>query len=319
VEEPAQRRRAILVVEDDHDYAFLVRAMLERASPGEFETTHVDRLALARARLYQSPPDCVLLDLSLPDARRLETLADLQALAPHAPIVILSGLEDELLAITALQEGAQDYLLKSRADGHVLRRVIRYAIERKRGETEQLHRAMHDTLTGLPNRALFLDRLTHALARSHRYAALIAVLFVDLDGFKQVNDTHGHSVGDELLGRVADRLREVLRASDTAARYGGDEFTILSEQISHEEDAIATAKRVLEGMGEGFEIIGRSLPIGESIGIALGGVGYEDPPESLIRDADAAMYEAKQTGSGYHVFRVRLPVKPIQWSSAAKP
>jgi two-component system cell cycle response regulator len=305
MEETPRRPQAVLVVEDDHDYAFLVQAMLEHAAPGEFETTHVDCLADARARLLDSPPDCVLLDLSLPDAGHLEALFGLRAVAPAIPVVILSGLEDEMLAVTAVQEGAQDYMVKGQADGHLLRRSIRYAIERKRGETELAHRALHDPLTGLPNRVLFLDRLTHALARSNRYDTRIAVLFLDLDGFKQINDTLGHFVGDELLTQVAGRLREGLRESDTAARFGGDEFTILCEQVSDEDDAITTAQRVLEDFGAGFDIEGRRLLVGVSIGIAVGGIGYEDPPESLIRDADAAMYEAKQNGGGYHLFRVR--------------
>ena len=195
-----------------------------------------------------------------------------------------------------MEEGAQDYLVKGQTDGHVLRRVLRYGIERKRGETEQLHRAMHDSLTGLPNRALFLDRLTYALARSNRYGTWIAVLFLDLDGFKRVNDTFGHSAGDELLVGVADRLREVLRESDTAARFGGDEFTILCPQISNENDAIATAQRVLDGMGAGFDIEGQHLLVGVSIGIAQGGIGYEDPPES--RSAMPTRHvDAKQKGS----------------------
>jgi two-component system cell cycle response regulator len=317
VEETAQRPRAVLVVEDDRDYAFLVQAMLEHSSPGEFEMTHVDRLAGARARLIQSPPDCVLLDLSLPDAGRLEALADLRAVAPEVPVVILSGLEDEILAITAVQEGAQDYLLKGQAEGHVLRRVIRYAIERKRGETELAHMAMHDPLTGLPNRSLFLDRLTHALAHANRYGGLIAVLFLDLDGFKKINDTFGHFMGDELLSRLADRLRKVLRESDTLARFGGDEFTILCERISDQDDAIATAQRVLGAIGAGFDIGAQHLNVGVSIGIALGAIGYEDPPERLIRDADAAMYEAKQKGGCYQVFHARPPISPRSASSQA--
>jgi two-component system cell cycle response regulator len=310
MKEKAHSPRAVLVVEDDHNYAFLVQAMLEHASPGEFETTHVDHLAGARSHLLESPPDCVLLDLSLPDAGRLEALADLRAVAYEVPIVVLSGLEDELLAMTAVQKGAQDYLLKGRVDGHVLRRVIRFAIERKRSETDLAHRAKLDPLTGLPNRAHFLDRLTHALARSNRYGAQITVLFLDLDGFKQVNDTHGHFLGDELLSRVADRLREALRESDTLSRFGGDEFTILCERVSNEDDAIATAQRVLEAMSAGFDVEGQRFFVGVSIGIALGGLGYDDPPESLVRDADAAMYEAKQKGGCYHVFRVRPPTSP---------
>ena len=116
----------------------------------------------------------MLLDLSLPDARRLEALMQLRAAAPEVPIVILSGLQDELLAVKAVQEGAQDYLIKGRVDGDSLGRSISYAIERKQAERELAHQAMHDQLTGLPNRALFMDRLTHALAWSRRHDSTFA-------------------------------------------------------------------------------------------------------------------------------------------------
>ena len=153
----------------------------------------------------------MLLDLSLPDARRLEALMQLRAAAPEVPIVILSGLQDELLAIKAVQEGAQDYLIKGRVDSDQLGRAISYAIERKQGERHLEHKATHDPLTGLPNRVLFMDRLTHALAWSRRHDTTFAILFIDLDKFKLINDSLGHETGDQVLIEVAQRLDDALR------------------------------------------------------------------------------------------------------------
>src|SRR6058998_1009130 len=159
----------VLLVEDNPGDARLVREMLKAGDMTDFEVKHVQRLEEARQALMDGNARCVLLDLSLPDARRLEALMQLRAAAPDVPIVILSGLQDELLAVKAVQEGAQDYLIKGRVDGEGLSRSINYAIERKQAEMKLAHRAMHDPLTGLPNRVLFLDRLTHAVAWSKRH------------------------------------------------------------------------------------------------------------------------------------------------------
>jgi diguanylate cyclase (GGDEF)-like protein len=300
--EDAVNQSRVLIVEDHDDVAMLIEAWLERSAPGEFQLTRVDRLAAALDRLSDSPPDCVLLDLSLKDANGLEAPTAIHALAPEVPVVILSGLEDEALAVAAVQQGAQDYLVKGQANQHSVRRAVRYAIERKRGETELTRQARSDHLTGLPNRAHFLECVTNALARGKRYGERIAVLFMDLDGFKPINDRFGHAAGDELLVRVAARLRDVVRKSDTPARFGGDEFTILCEQIADEPDAVATAKRVIDGMRTGFDVSGKRVTVGVSIGIALSTAGYDNSAESLVRQADNAMYEAKHGRRGYHVF-----------------
>ena len=127
----------------------------------------------------------------------------------------------------AVKAGVQDYLIRSELSPALLRRAVMYAIERKRLEAQLAHRALHDPLTGLPNRALFLDRLGVALDRSRRNNASIAVLFLDVDNFKQINDSLGHAAGDRVLSGLADRLQSMLRPMDTVARFGGDEFTFL--------------------------------------------------------------------------------------------
>jgi diguanylate cyclase (GGDEF)-like protein len=290
----------VLLVEDNRGDARLVQELLRDVDTTDFSISHVERLADARQQLMEDGAGCVLLDLSLPDAARLEALMQLRAAAPDVPIVILSGLQDELLAVKAVQEGAQDYLIKGRVDGPAISRSITYAVERKAQEIELSHQAMHDALTGLPNRTLFLDRLNHAVMRAKRHETLIGVMFLDLDGFKPVNDTHGHEVGDKLLVALAGRLQDGLRGSDTAARFGGDEFMILCEDVSGEQDVVNIAKRILESVSEPFVIGGNRLSLGASMGIVIS--NGEDPADTLIRNADAAMYRAKSEGASLEVF-----------------
>jgi len=165
---------------------------------------------------------------------------------------------------------------------------------RKQVEEELAHRALHDSLTGLPNRALFLDRLRHEIARQRRHAGEVAVLFVDLDRFKLVNDTLGHEAGDAVLAEAARRLCEAVRAQDTVARFGGDEFTIMCEDAS-EEDAHAAAERVLVALSRPFSHAGQQFHLSASVGIRIGDQTTVDP-DSLLRDADTALYAAKQRG-----------------------
>jgi diguanylate cyclase (GGDEF)-like protein/PAS domain S-box-containing protein len=174
--------------------------------------------------------------------------------------------------------------------------------DRVRLEEELTHQAYHDGLTGLANRALFRDRLDQALARSARSGEVLALLLVDLDGFKQVNDSLGHDAGDELLRQVAERFAETVRPSDTVARFGGDEFGLLLDGAG-ESRARAVARRLLERLSEPMRVAGRELALGGSIGIVahVGGAGDSD---ELIRNADVAMYAAKEGGRGRsEVFR----------------
>ena len=172
--------------------------------------------------------------------------------------------------------------------------------ERIKLEEQLTHQAFHDSLTGLPNRSLFRDRLDQALARAKRSGEFIAVLLIDLDGFKQVNDSLGHDAGDQLLSEVARRFKHIVRESDTAARFGGDEFALLLECVT-EREVVAFAQRLLDGVAETVAIAGREISLGASIGIVLDpGAGHS---EELVRDADVAMYAAKDAGRGrYEIF-----------------
>ena len=182
-----------------------------------------------------------------------------------------------------------------------LANVLADALERQAVEDAIRERAVHDPLTGLPNRVLFVDRLEHALARLGRQKALAAILFLDLDHFKLVNDSLGHHIGDELLAAAAPRLKHALRGSDTVARFGGDEFGILLEDIASERDAIETAERIAATFARPFVLSGSEHFVTTSIGIALASGG--ERADELIRDADAAMYRAKERGRArYEVF-----------------
>jgi len=172
----------------------------------------------------------------------------------------------------------------------------------KEAEARLVHQALHDPLTGLPNRRLITDRLVHALANSSRRYSLVAVLFLDLDQFKVINDSLGHDAGDELIAAVAERLRGVLREGDTAGRFGGDEFVLVCEDQVAEDGAIGLADRVATVLTRPFVVRDREVTLTVSIGISLG-AGAEVTAEDLLRDADAAMYRAKDGGRArYEVF-----------------
>jgi diguanylate cyclase (GGDEF)-like protein len=175
------------------------------------------------------------------------------------------------------------------------------AIERRAEEEDARERALHDPLTWLPNRALFADHLATALARQERIGAWAAVIFLDLDRFKLINDSLGHGAGDELLKMVAPRLKEALRPGDVVARFGGDEFAVLLDDITTERDATRVAERIAAALSSPFVLEGREHFVTASMGIALGGAAGQS--EALIRDADAAMYRAKDLGRArYEIF-----------------
>ncbi|MBW4417645.1 MAG: EAL domain-containing protein [Myxacorys californica WJT36-NPBG1] len=168
--------------------------------------------------------------------------------------------------------------------------------ERKRAEEQLLHDALHDSLTGLANRVLFMDRLGHAIQLSKRHENyFFAVLFIDLDRFKVINDSLGHMVGDHLLVIIAERLSQCLRVGDTFARLGGDEFVILLDDIRNDEDATEIAERVQQALKHPFQLNGQEIFVTASTGIILSTTRYERP-EDLLRDADTAMYRAKALG-----------------------
>jgi two-component system, cell cycle response regulator len=293
----------ILLVEDNDVDARLTQDILAEWSLEEFTITHVVRLSDAFQSLARARFDAVLLDLSLPDGYGLSTVRQIYAADPTIAIIVLSGLNDQTLALQAVQNGAQDYLVKGEGSSELLARSIHYAIERKRAEGRLTYLAQYDQLTGLVNRSLFRDRLVQAMARSKRLQQPIGLMLLDLDRFKPVNDTLGHGVGDQLLKVVAERLHECVREVDTVARMGGDEFTVILEGLTCEEDITLVAQRITKSLAEPFLLGEHQVMISASIGITIYPTDDHDVDE-LLKHADAAMYRAKQQGGNSFQFHI---------------
>lgn len=296
-----ERVLKVLVVEDSVADARLLREALQEAR-APVELNFVSTLAEAELAVGPGGYDCVLLDLGLPDANGVDNVQRIRSANRAQTVVIMTGLDSEEAALGTLQRGAQDYLVKGRYDGVFILRVIRRAIERNRvlNEVDQLREyqyyiATHDTLTGLPNRKLFEDRAQTALAQAQRESGWFAVGYVDLDGFKPVNDTYGHAVGDAVLRTVAQVLSESVRATDTVARIGGDEFLLLLTPLKGhtESDIEATTRRLLDRIRGVNQVEGRDIRISASLGLAFY-PRHGRTLESLLICADQAMYSNKR-------------------------
>ncbi len=435
--------KILLLAEDNPEDDELLRGMLKEQDSHNTEVTHSASTVEAVTYLAEHPVDIVLVDLGLPDAQGLEAIRRTRAAAPHVPLVVLAGKDDEALAAEVLHEGAQDFLVKDQIETHGLLRAMRFAIERKslkealflkkeraqvtlnsigdavgctdisgnitflnavaenmtgwswqeaagrpmaevfriqdaisheaipnpleravrqnktvhlpsnailirhdgleipiedcaapiydregriagavivfrdvsaaRANALQLtHAAQHDFLTGLPNRMLLNDRIGQAIAFAPRHMKKVAVLFLDLDGFKLINDSLGHSVGDKLLQSIARRLVDCVRVSDTVSRQGGDEFVVLLSEVGQPEDAAISAKRLLQAVAKVHVIDCHDVHVTTSIGVSI----YPDDgldAETLINNADSAMYQAKENGRrNYQFFNPAGNIRPVQ-------
>jgi diguanylate cyclase (GGDEF)-like protein/PAS domain S-box-containing protein len=438
--------KMLLIVEDNPGDARLLREMFNEQGSDNTELTHAECMSDAEKHLSERAFDIILLDLGLPDAEGLGAVRRAHAAAPHVPLVVLTCLDDESLAAEALQEGAQDYLIKGQIETRGLLRSLRYAMERKaieealfvekeraqvtlnsigdavactdisgnitflnlvaekmtgisreeaagrpmaevlrivdatsrktisnpmelavaknrtvhlplncvlvrrdgfeipiedsvspihnrEGEAtgavivfrdvsvaqamalQMAHSAQHDFLTGLPNRMLLNDRVSQAIVLAHRHMKKVAVLFLDLDGFKHINDSLGHPIGDKLLQSIAKRLVDCGRSSDTVSRQGGDEFVVLLSEVDQSDDAAITARRMLQAIAEPHPIGQHDLHVTASIGLSI----YPDDgldAETLIKNADTAMYQAKENGhQSYQFFRPAMNVRAVERQS----
>ncbi len=285
----------VLIIEDNINDQLLVKKMLDKTSYISFEVRFADNLATGINDANQNNVDVILLDLNLPDSSGFETFLKLKLQVPDAPIVVLSGFGDEEESLKAVRGGAQDYLVKDHTDGNSLVRALRYAIERKKAEDAIKHLAYHDCLTGLPSRILFNDRFTISISKGRQDGKKVALMMLDLDHFKEINDNLGHDAGDEVLKDVSTRLTNIVRQTDTVCRLGGDEFALLMPDISSEEIIEEVAQRIMKAIRTPFIIYGSEIIIGASMGIAI----YPEDSENLktlIKHADVGMYEVKKAG-----------------------
>ena len=243
----------------------------------------------------------ILLDVQMPGLDGYETarLIKARARTAHVPIIFLTADGSDAGApLRGYGAGAVDYLVKP-FNPVVLRSKVSIFIDlhRLRHEAQEAaHRALHDPLTGLPNRVLFSDRLAQSLRRHRRVPSSLAVLYLDLDGFKPVNDRMGHEHGDALLVAVAQRLQQTLRPGDTVARLGGDEFAVLADPVESSQQVELLAERIVHRIAEPFELAAGTALVSASVGIVVT-QGPADPVV-LMRHADQAMYHAKAIGGG---------------------
>lgn len=284
------RRPSVLIADDD---AFS-RAVVSKKLAGHANVVEAADGAEAFARLQSTLFDLAIVDLEMPNFDGFELIKCIRGHPKlrHVPVIVLTGNEKRSALDHALSAGATSFLMKPLnwlSFGEHIRHVMELAYRAN-------HLAMHDSLTGLPNRVLINEQLQHSLMRMSP-DKMIAVHLLDLDEFKYVNDTMGHGSGDKLLQVVAERLRPLVRDTDTIARMGGDEFAILQASVTSPEDAEALARRINDALSLPIDIDGNFVSIGTSIGIAI---GPQDgaTAELLMRNADLALYQAKDDGRG---------------------
>jgi diguanylate cyclase (GGDEF)-like protein len=285
----------VLIVEDNPGDERLIRQALSEDPHRKFEVTSARTLDGALELAQTMPVDAILLDLHLPDSSGLASVKTLALAVPRTPILVITGVDDDSLAIEVSGHGAQAFIIKGSDQPLALSRAIRCAIARKRFEALLAEQAYFDSLTGLANRGLFHDRLKQAIARATRTEMRIAVVFIDLDNFKAVNDNLGHMVGDKVLRAIADALRGAVRQTDTVARVGGDEFTVLVEPLNDVADAGTIARKVLNAVHAAAKLPGTGVQLTASIGVVLF-PDHARNADSLVESADRAMFFAKKRG-----------------------
>ena len=287
----------VLIIEDSEDDTRRLVRELERDG---YESTfkRVDTAEAMAAALDEQAWDLVIADYSMPSFSSPAALKLLKEKELDLPFIIVSGTIGEDRAVEAMKAGAHDFILKNNLKRLLpaIQRELREASGRRarlRAEARLNQLALYDLLTGLPNRQFFMELLNKALHRAQRAKRLVALLFLDLDRFKMVNDLLGHVAGDELLKSVAMRLKSVARASDTVARLSGDEFTIILEDVLSADSVARFSQKILQALTQGFKVSGRDFFITGSIGVALYPNDGTDMA-TLLKSADAAMYAAKE-------------------------
>lgn len=296
----------ILLVDDGQAEYMAIAHVAAAISRRRHLVSWCDQPEQALASMLSGQYDVILLDCQ----GRIEHARDLLRAAISggctAPIIAISEELDEELDRCAIADGAADYVLKKQLSSTSFERIIRYALNRKDHERQAAQRTQYDPLTGLPNRLLFSDRLEHAVAHAQRESAQLALLHVDLDGFRRVNESFGHSNGDQLIQLMAERLATCVRKTDSLARIGSDEFTIVLEDVRNLHDVVAVAEKIVPALSQPYQIADASIVLGASIGIAV----YPDAgrtADMLVRNAELARQQAKSVrGAQFHFYTEQM-------------
>ncbi len=293
----------VLIVDDDRSTRSTLRYTLQRDG---FKVEEAADGAQALTMLKRFKPDVILMDAVMPVMDGFTACARMQELPGGSaiPVLMITALEDNSSVERAFAAGASDYIPKP-IHYAVLSQRVRRIIEANRAEKRIRHLAYNDLLTGLPNRTLFFDLLGQALEHAHAEKTRLAVLFMDLDRFKYVNDNLGHDVGDRLLVAVAQRVRRTVRSVDSLARLGGDEFTVVLSDIDGPAPAAAAAQNICRVLAAPFQIDGHDIFVTSSVGIAMYPHDGLDVA-TLVKHADSAMYRAKKTNTGFQFYEASM-------------
>lgn len=293
----------ILIIDDNMEDQVIYRRFLMRSFGESLQIIVYSNGMSGLTYLTENEVDCILLDYQLPDMTGTEILKEIvDTQKSTAPIIMLTGQGNEKVATDAFKLGASDYLVKNDLDQHSLHKTISNAVEKilqaqkiREQEARIKFMAYHDYLTGVSNRVHFDELAKASLARAIRYKKRMAIYIIDLDHFKNINDTLGHEAGDELLKQVTQRFTTVIREVDSLARLGGDEFAIIADTVTSDEDVGILAGKLLGTLESTFNLVGHKVHVTTSIGVAL----YPNAGDSismLSRNADIALYKAKESG-----------------------
>lgn len=306
-----RKQLSILIVEDDQEDFVLIEQMLAKSPRVRYQIQHVLDYNQAVQALLDSEFDAVLLDYFLGGQTGFDLLKRANETGLEKPIIVMTGENSPELDDMLMKSGAADFIPKDDISTNFLDRCIRHAIERKKAECEIAQLVRRDPLTGLGNRIIFEEHMELAIARAARNKSRLAVIFMDLDRFKDVNDSLGHHAGDLLLTLVGDRLRRLVRKSDFVARIGGDEFTVLLDNINTVEDVEKIVSKLSNMLSRPAPLSNTTQDVSISMGVAI----YPDNgsvPIELMQKADMALYESKATGPGnYHFFTENLQARLI--------
>lgn len=287
-----------LVVGAERQLALQARSLLKEAGLPQTHLLELASLNQALERLVVERPGIVFLGIGLPELANLNALVRLQAAAPGVPVVPLPTVTHEVEALAPWWP----FRARRAIDRGEVVNLLQQLALLDQGARQLFYLATHDRLTGLANRWLLEERLAHAIARSYRNRTSGALLFLDLDNFKAINDRHGHDAGDRMLVVAAERLLHSVRASDTVARWGGDEFAVILEGIGHREIAHERGRELVQRLAEPADAAGAVGTLRASVGVALFPDDGEDAG-SLLRHADRRMYRAKGRRVLWSVFR----------------